>query len=72
MRPRSIAPVANMLALERAKKKVEELKAEKKPVFTPAQTTKAGSRVAHKVTEASKAAEPVRIDNWHEGSVSED
>lgn len=58
-RTRSIAPVANILALERAKKKVEELKAEKKPAFTPAQTTKGGSRVAHKATAVLKAKEPV-------------
>ncbi|XP_067617441.1 RNA exonuclease 1 homolog [Eurosta solidaginis] len=58
-RPRPIAPVANMLALERAKKKVEELKAEKQPAFTPAQTTKKGGRVAHIVTTALAVKETV-------------
>ncbi|XP_053946451.1 RNA exonuclease 1 homolog isoform X2 [Anastrepha ludens] len=57
---RTIAPVANMIALERAKKKVEELKAEKHPAFTPAQTIKKGERVAHKVTEALATKEAVK------------
>ncbi|XP_037891689.1 RNA exonuclease 1 homolog [Glossina fuscipes] len=55
---RLIAPVSNMLALQRAKKKVEELKAEKKFAFTPAQTSKAGSRVAHKATVKTTRVEP--------------
>ncbi|TMW47644.1 hypothetical protein DOY81_007280 [Sarcophaga bullata] len=55
-----IAPVANILALERAKKKVEELRAEKRPAFTPAQTSKAGSRVAHKITEKSSTTETAK------------
>lgn len=53
-----IAPVANMLALERAKKKVEELRAEKKPAFTPAQTSKTGPRQAHKITAKATPVEP--------------
>uniref|UniRef100_A0A1A9WIF3 EloA-BP1 domain-containing protein n=1 Tax=Glossina brevipalpis TaxID=37001 RepID=A0A1A9WIF3_9MUSC len=55
---RLIAPVTNILALERAKKKVEELKAEKKSAFTPAQTSKAGGRVAHKATIKTTKVEP--------------
>ncbi|XP_037808510.1 RNA exonuclease 1 homolog, partial [Lucilia sericata] len=55
-----IAPVANIIALERAKKKVEELRAEKRPAFTPAQTSKAGSRVAHKITEKATATEATK------------
>ncbi|CAD6993917.1 unnamed protein product [Ceratitis capitata] len=57
---RTIAPVANIIALERAKKKVEELKAEKKPAFTPAQTTKKGERVAHKLTAALATKEVIK------------
>lgn len=60
---RLIAPVTNILALQRAKKKVEELKAEKKFAFTPAQTSKAGSRVAHKATVKTARVEPVRFFN---------
>lgn len=55
-----IAPVANMIALERAKKKVEELRAEKRPAFTPAQTSRAGSRVAHKITAKATATEATK------------
>lgn len=55
-----IAPVANIIALERAKKKVEELRAEKRPAFTPAQTAKSGSRVAHKITEKATATEATK------------
>ncbi|XP_011181014.1 RNA exonuclease 1 homolog [Zeugodacus cucurbitae] len=57
---RTIAPVANMIALERAKKKVEELRAEKQPAFTPAQTTKKGERVAHKITAALATKEAIK------------
>jgi len=49
---RSIAPVANIVAIARAKKKIEELQAEKKPAFTPAQSFKGAGRVAHKPTAA--------------------
>lgn len=56
---RSITPVANILALERAKKRIEELKAEKKPAFTPSQTVRSTGRVAHKPTVAALAVEPV-------------
>uniref|UniRef100_A0A1I8PY30 Exonuclease domain-containing protein n=1 Tax=Stomoxys calcitrans TaxID=35570 RepID=A0A1I8PY30_STOCA len=55
---RTIAPVANMLALERAKKKVEELRAEKRPGFTPSQTSKGGQRMAHKITAKAASTEP--------------
>ncbi|XP_017472534.1 PREDICTED: RNA exonuclease 1 homolog [Rhagoletis zephyria] len=57
---RTIAPVANIIALERAKKKVDELRAEKQPAFTPSQTTKKGERVAHKVTTALATKETVK------------
>lgn len=57
---RTIAPVANIIALERAKKKVEELRAEKQPAFTPAQTTKKGERVAHKITAALATKEAIK------------
>ncbi|KAH8406589.1 hypothetical protein KR215_008778 [Drosophila sulfurigaster] len=55
---RTIAPVANMLAIARAKKKIEELQAEKKPAFTTAQSFKGGSRVAHKPTAALDKVAP--------------
>lgn len=58
---RTIAPVANMLAFERAKKKVEELRAEKRPAFTAAQTSKAGSRMAHKATVKSENVEAEKL-----------
>ncbi|XP_073814969.1 uncharacterized protein [Musca autumnalis] len=58
---RTIAPVANMLAFERAKKKVEELRAEKRPVFTPSQTSKGGARVAHKITEKAANTEAEKV-----------
>uniref|UniRef100_A0A0K8WCF2 RNA exonuclease 1 n=1 Tax=Bactrocera latifrons TaxID=174628 RepID=A0A0K8WCF2_BACLA len=57
---RTIAPVANIIALERAKKKVEELRAGKQPAFTPAQTTKKGERVAHKITAALATKEAIK------------
>lgn len=47
-----------MLAFERAKKKVEELRAEKRPVYTPSQTSKSGPRVAHKLTAKAANTEP--------------
>ncbi|KAH8363513.1 hypothetical protein KR084_011091 [Drosophila pseudotakahashii] len=56
---RSIAPVANIVAIARAKKKIEELQAEKKPAFTPAQSFKGAGRVAHKPTAALDKAAPV-------------
>ncbi|XP_037731980.1 RNA exonuclease 1 homolog [Drosophila subpulchrella] len=56
---RSIAPVANIVAIARAKKKIEELQAEKKPAFTPAQSFKGAGRVAHKPTAALEKAAPV-------------
>ncbi|XP_055905651.1 RNA exonuclease 1 homolog isoform X2 [Eupeodes corollae] len=56
---RTIAPVANILALERARKKVEELKAERMRAFTPSQTApKATGRVAHISTNATKVVPP--------------
>ncbi|XP_005190423.2 RNA exonuclease 1 homolog [Musca domestica] len=58
---RTIAPVANMLAFERAKKKVEELRAEKRPAFTPSQTSKGGSRIAHKLTEKAANTEAEKV-----------
>ncbi|EDV53379.1 RNA exonuclease 1 homolog [Drosophila erecta] len=66
---RSIAPVANIVAIARAKKKIEELQAEKKPAFTPAQSFKGAGRVAHKPTAAldktapeSNAQKPTVLD----------
>ncbi|XP_017052786.2 RNA exonuclease 1 homolog isoform X1 [Drosophila ficusphila] len=59
---RSIAPVANIVAIARAKKKIEELQAEKKPAFTPAQSFKGAGRVAHKPTVALDKAAPVAND----------
>ncbi|EDX14684.1 GD21350 [Drosophila simulans] len=56
---RSIAPVANIVAIARAKKKIEELQAEKKPAFTPAQSFKGAGRVAHKPSAALDKAAPV-------------
>ncbi|XP_017119236.1 RNA exonuclease 1 homolog [Drosophila elegans] len=56
---RSIAPVANIVAIARAKKKIEELQAEKKPAFTPAQSFKSAGRVAHKPTAALDKAAPM-------------
>ncbi|KAH8243392.1 hypothetical protein KR032_007113 [Drosophila birchii] len=55
---RSIAPVANIVAIARAKKKIEELQAEKKPAFTPAQSFKGAGRVAHKSTVALDKSAP--------------
>ncbi|XP_017035151.1 RNA exonuclease 1 homolog [Drosophila kikkawai] len=55
---RSIAPVANIVAIARAKKKIEELQAEKKPAFTPAQSFKGTGRVAHKSTVALDKSAP--------------
>lgn len=56
---RTIAPVANILALERARKKVEELKAERMRSFTPSQTApKSTGRVAHISTNATKVVPP--------------
>ncbi|XP_064555291.1 RNA exonuclease 1 homolog [Drosophila montana] len=55
---RTIAPVANVIAIARAKKKIEELQAEKKPAFTAAQTFKGGSRLAHKPTAALDKVAP--------------
>ncbi|XP_017005894.2 RNA exonuclease 1 homolog [Drosophila takahashii] len=59
---RSIAPVANIVAIARAKKKIEELQAEKKPAFTPAQSFKGAGRVAHKPTAALDKAAPAAND----------
>ncbi|XP_030369608.1 RNA exonuclease 1 homolog isoform X2 [Scaptodrosophila lebanonensis] len=60
---RGIAPVANMMAIARAKKKIEELQAEKmKPAFTPSQTAKGTSRVAHKPTAALDKVAPVAVE----------
>lgn len=50
-----------MLAFERAKKKVEELRAEKRPAFTPSQTSKGGSRIAHKLTEKAANTEAEKV-----------
>lgn len=50
-----------MLAFERAKKKVEELRAEKRPVYTPSQTSKSGPRVAHKLTAKAANTEPEKV-----------
>lgn len=55
---RTITPVANVIAIARAKKKIEELQAEKKPAFTAAQTFKGGSRLAHKPTAALDKVAP--------------
>lgn len=55
---RTITPVANVIAIARAKKKIEELQAEKKPAFTAAQSFKGGSRVAHKPTAALDKVAP--------------
>ncbi|KAH8251692.1 hypothetical protein KR038_004732 [Drosophila bunnanda] len=55
---RTIAPVANIVAIARAKKKIEELQAEKKPAFTPAQSFKGAGRVAHKSTVALDKSAP--------------
>ncbi|XP_020799645.1 RNA exonuclease 1 homolog [Drosophila serrata] len=55
---RGIAPVANIVAIARAKKKIEELQAEKKPAFTPAQSFKGAGRVAHKSTVALDKSAP--------------
>lgn len=51
--------MANIVAIARAKKKIEELQAEKKPAFTPAQSFKGAGRVAHKPTAALDKAAPV-------------
>ncbi|XP_026850764.1 RNA exonuclease 1 homolog [Drosophila persimilis] len=56
---RSIAPVANIVAIARAKKKIQELQAEKKPAFTPAQSFKGAGRMAHKPTAALDKTAPV-------------
>ncbi|EDW16809.1 RNA exonuclease 1 homolog [Drosophila mojavensis] len=55
---RTITPVANVIAIARAKKKIEELQAEKKPAFTAAQTFKGGTRLAHKPTAALDKVAP--------------
>ncbi|KAM8703365.1 hypothetical protein ACLKA7_008052 [Drosophila subpalustris] len=55
---RTITPVANVIAIARAKKKIEELQAEKKPAFTAAQSFKGASRVAHKPTAALDKVAP--------------
>ncbi|EDW80888.1 uncharacterized protein Dwil_GK11769 [Drosophila willistoni] len=55
---RSIAPVANVVAIARAKKKIEELQAEKKAAFTSAKSFKGATRVAHKPTAALDKNEP--------------
>ncbi|BFF92462.1 RNA exonuclease 1 homolog [Drosophila madeirensis] len=59
---RSIAPVANIVAIARAKKKIQELQAEKKPAFTPAQSFKGAGRMAHKPTVALDKTAPVVSD----------
>ncbi|XP_022211921.2 RNA exonuclease 1 homolog [Drosophila obscura] len=56
---RSIAPVANIVAIARAKKKIQELQAEKKPAFTPAQSFKGAGRMAHQPTVALDKTAPV-------------
>ncbi|KAH8280114.1 hypothetical protein KR018_007984 [Drosophila ironensis] len=50
-------PTANLLALARAKKKVQDLNAVKKPAFTPAQSFKGTVRVAHTPTIDLEASE---------------
>ncbi|KAH8382371.1 hypothetical protein KR009_003213 [Drosophila setifemur] len=55
---RSIAPVANIVAIARAKKKIEELQAERKPAFTAAQSFKGAGRVAHKPSAALDKVAP--------------
>ncbi|EDV91027.1 RNA exonuclease 1 homolog [Drosophila grimshawi] len=55
---RTIAPVANVIAIARAKKKIEELQLEKKPAFTTAQSFKGGNRVAHTPTAALDKVAP--------------
>ncbi|KAH8326182.1 hypothetical protein KR067_003107 [Drosophila pandora] len=63
---RSIAPVSNIVAIARAKKKIEELQAEKKPAFTPAQSFKGTGRVAHKPTAALDKVAPAATETQAE------